>query len=73
MRKENEFQGFLQAEVEKYKGVAVPVNAGLLRQALIRYAPVTKLHPNPDDEFCFPDIGPNQGITRCSSFRPKRI
>lgn len=40
----------------------MPVNAGLLRRALIRYAPVTKLHPNPDDEFCFPDIGPDQGI-----------
>ena len=46
----------------KYKGVYVPVKAGLLRRFLITKLPPDKLHPNPDDEFCFPEIGPNYQI-----------
>lgn len=29
---------------------------------MIRHAPCKQLHPNPDDEFCFPEIGPNEEI-----------
>ena len=60
--KGTELQQFLADEVNQYKGIAVPVFASPLRCLLTRKLPVSKLHPNPDDEFCFPDIGPNMGI-----------
>ena len=56
------FDEFIASEVKKYKGVYVPVKAGILRRALIRQAPCSSLHPNPDDEFCSPKVGPNYQI-----------
>ena len=61
-KKQTEFQQFLEREVSKYKGVYVPVNAGMLRRLLVKKLPLNKMHPNPDDEFCFPNIGPNYQI-----------
>ena len=57
-----EFQTYLEQEVNKVKGVYYPVKAGFLRRLLIKTYPCGKLHPNPEDEFCFPDIGPNYEI-----------
>ncbi|MBR3179874.1 MAG: ParB N-terminal domain-containing protein [Clostridia bacterium] len=57
-----ELKAFLAEEVKKYKGISVPVKAGIIKRALIRWAPLNKLHPNPDDEFCMPEIGPNFSI-----------
>ena len=57
-----QLEDFIAEEVKKVKGVYVPVKAGLLRRALIRQARCDKLHPNPDDEFCKPKVGPNYGI-----------
>ena len=57
-----QFQVFLENEVRKVQGVYVPVRAGWLRRALIRRVSCRKLHPNPDDEFCRPEVGPNYGI-----------
>ena len=56
------FDQFLAAEVAKYKGIAVPRRAGLLERALRRLVKTEKIHPNPDDEFCMPEIGPNYEI-----------
>ena len=56
------FDEFIAEEVKRYKGIYVPVKAGILRRAIIRWAPLTKLHPNPDDEFCMPKVGPNYRI-----------
>ncbi|MBQ6891809.1 MAG: ParB N-terminal domain-containing protein, partial [Clostridia bacterium] len=56
------FDEFIASEVKKYKGVYVPVKAGILQRALIRWAPCASLHPNPDDEFCSPKVGPNYQI-----------
>ncbi len=53
---------FLDEEIRKVKGVYYPVRAGLLRRTFIRKTPAARLHPNPDDEFCSPDIGPNMEI-----------
>ena len=61
-KKQTEFQQFLDSEVSKYKGVYIPVKAGVLRRLLVKKLPLYKLHPNPDDEFCFPEIGPNYQI-----------
>ena len=56
------FNTFLRDEVAKVKGLYYPVHASLLQQILIRHVPIQNLHPNPDDEFCFPSIGPNYSI-----------
>ena len=57
-----EFEQFIQEEVQKNKGVLVPVKAGLIERLVVRKLSCKKMHPNPEDEFCFPDIGPNLGI-----------
>ena len=57
-----EFQEFLEREVSRVRGVAVPIHSGLLRRALVWKVPVRKLHPNPNDEFCMPEVGPNYDI-----------
>ena len=59
---DTQFAEFLAGEVKKYEGVMVPAEASLLERELIKNVKYTKLHPNPDDEFCFPSIGPNFGI-----------
>lgn len=56
------FQEFLKEEINKTKGVAVPVRAGRLRRLFVRRTSCKNLHPNPDDEFCSATIGPNSGI-----------
>jgi hypothetical protein len=56
------FQDYLKKELENTKGIYVPVRAGFLRRLLIRRTACKNLHPNPDDEFCMPNIGPNSGI-----------
>ena len=62
MAENTKFDEFIAEEVKAIKGVYVPVKAGILRRALIRETRCFKLHPNPDDEFCMPKVGPNYGI-----------
>lgn len=57
-----DLEQFIIDEVEKEKGVFVPIRAGLPERLLVRKLSCRKLHPNPEDEFCFPDIGPNLEI-----------
>ena len=59
---ETQTQAFIAEEVRKVKGIAVPARAGALERALVRKVKCSKLHPNPNDEFCFPEVGPNEGI-----------
>ena len=56
------FEQYIDAEVQKYRGIAYPIKSSLLRRRVVRHAPCQKLHPNPGDEFCDPDIGPNGEI-----------
>ncbi len=56
------FQAFLQQEIQKYRGVAVPLPTPFLKRLFTRTLPPEKLHPNPEDEFCDPEIGPNDQI-----------
>lgn len=53
---------YIQEDIEKYQGIMVPVKATLLERTKTRSVNPYKLHPNPDDEFCDPSIGPNYGI-----------
>lgn len=59
---ETELQKFLEDKIKKYEGVLVPVKASKMEQLLVKKVAPEKLHPNPDDEFCFPSIGPNYSI-----------
>ena len=58
----SEFKSYIASEVKKYEGVYVPLKASLLERAVKRSARTIDLHPNPDDEFSFPNIGPHDGI-----------
>ncbi len=57
-----EFRQHLKEELEKYNGIAFPLKSSALRRIAIVKAKVTKLHPNPDDEFCKPEVGPSERI-----------
>ena len=57
-----QFEKYLAEEVRKLKGVYYPVKSSFLRRILFVSLPMRKIHPNPDDEFCFPNVGPNYGI-----------
>lgn len=39
-----------------------PVKAGLIERCAVRHCSPTSIHPNPNDEFSQPDIGPNLQI-----------
>ena len=59
---DNDLMNLVQEDVAKYDGIRVPLKAGLIERLLVRKMRPLRLHPNPDDEFCFPSIGPNYGI-----------
>lgn len=54
-----EFTELIAEDIRKYEGVRIPLKTGFVRRTFIRWTKCTNLHPNPGDEFCFPDIGPN--------------
>lgn len=56
------FEVHLVNEIEKYKGLAFPVKCGTLHRILFASANIMKLHPNPDDEFSKPEVGPSYRI-----------
>ena len=56
------FRDFLREEIEKTKGKCYPVNTNLLLRMIVGSARVDKLHPNPEDEFCLPEVGPDEEI-----------
>ena len=57
-----EFEEFIRQEVEKYNGVMVPIRARFLESFFPHNVRTEKLHPNPDDEFCDPNVGPSYRI-----------
>lgn len=58
------YKEFVLEELKKYAGLMRPVKATLLERLIVRKAKMEKLHPNPEDEFSMPDIGPNYGIVQ---------
>ena len=62
MAVKTQFEQFIAEEIETNRGRLVPVKAPLAERIFVRKAHWNRLHPNPDDEFCFPSIGPNYGI-----------
>ncbi len=57
-----QFEEYLEQEVRDSKGVYFPVKTLAVTRMLTRSANVHDLHPNPEDEFCMPEIGPNYEI-----------
>ena len=58
----SEFDAFIAEEVKKYKDIFVPVKATATERLFVTKLDCRKLHPNPADEFCDPEIGPNYEI-----------
>lgn len=56
---QQELLDLIKKDVEEHKGLCYPVKAGLLERLIFQNLSVDKLHPNPDDEFSMPEIGPN--------------
>lgn len=59
---DKDLMNLVQEDIAKYDGIRMPLKAGLIERLIVRKMRPLKLHPNPDDEFCFPSIGPNNGI-----------
>ena len=57
-----QFEADVQQAVQKIKGVYFPVKTGLAARLLTNKAACKSLYPNPEDEFCMPEIGPNDDI-----------
>ncbi len=53
---------YVQEELKKYDGAYLPVRASILEQVFIKKLAPKKLHPNPDDEFCFAEVGPSDEV-----------
>lgn len=59
-----EYRKAVLDDLEKLKGLSHAQKAGKLEQMFVRAVPVEKLHPNPDDEFSDPAVGPNYDIVK---------
>lgn len=59
-----EYRKIVLDDLERLKGISHVRKAGMLEQLLVREVPIEKLHPNPDDEFSDPAIGPNYDIVK---------
>lgn len=57
-----EFAAFLKEQLESQKDIYVPVNSSFLYKLFHGSAKTLDLHPNPEDEFCFPSVGPSYRI-----------
>ena len=57
-----ELDDYIAGQIKKYKGVCIPKKAGMLERMLLKKLPCDRLHPNPADEFCIPEVGPSYRI-----------
>lgn len=57
-----EYEKLVLNDIRSFSSLNHPVKASLVERLLIGRAPLAKLHPNPIDEFCNPEIGPNHQI-----------
>lgn len=58
------YDEYVLEDLKKNAGLTRPLRAGLIERLLIRETKTTKLHPNPNDEFSIPEIGPNYEIVQ---------
>ena len=53
---------YVSNDIEKQKGISIPVHAGLLERLLVRKTACSNLHPNAEDEFSMDSVGPSYRI-----------
>lgn len=58
----DDYQKLVLDDIKTYAGMCRPVRSSILARIFINQLPIDKLHPNPDDEFCDPAIGPSDSI-----------
>ena len=56
------FDEYLAEELSKARNGYAPMRSGVLRRLFVQHLPCVTLHPNPEDEFCDPEIGPSNQI-----------
>ena len=49
-------------DIDRYKGSRKLIHASLIERLFKHTIAVSELHPNPDDEFAEPSIGPNESV-----------
>ena len=59
---QSKLEDYLAEQIRKYKGITVPVKAGMLERMTKKKLPCEYMHPNPADEFCHADVGPSYRI-----------
>lgn len=59
---QSSFDEFIANDIAKYSSISIPLRSGLLRRLFVKKQKCKNLHPNPEDEFCFPDVGPSYRI-----------
>ena len=52
----------MQEDIKRYADRRASVRVNLIKKLLIKKLPPERLHPNPDDEFTYVNIGPNESI-----------
>lgn len=57
-----EYQTYVLDDIKTYQGLYHPVKSTFVERFFRKSLPLELLHPNPDDEFCNPSIGPNEEI-----------
>ena len=58
----DKFTRMIMEEAGKYSEWREVARADLLEILTTRYLSEDQMHPNPEDEFCDPDVGPNERI-----------
>ena len=57
-----DYQRLVLDDMKTYAGMSRPLRSSILARILIRQLPIDRIHPNPEDEFCDPAIGPSGSI-----------
>lgn len=58
----NEYKTLVLEDMATFDGLAKPVRTSVFKRLITRKMKISKLHPNPTDEFSMVKIGPNYGI-----------
>ncbi len=67
----SDFMQSILDDIKAYQNKREIVHVSLIERLLVRQIDPQKMHPNPDDEFSHPDVGPSMSIIEsyCSKIR----
>ncbi len=66
-----EISEYVKEQLAKYQGISFPVKSSVFRRLIVKKLHWKKMHPNPDDPFTSPDVGPSERII--SEYKEKLI